>query len=66
MQTIPNRIIIYPKDIVNITGHKERTARLILSRIRKHLGKQPRDPITIDEYCTYHNLNPETMKPFLR
>jgi hypothetical protein len=66
MTTIPGLIIIYPKDIVNITGRKERTARDMLSRLRKHLGKQQKDLITFEEFCTFYKLDPATIKPFLK
>jgi hypothetical protein len=39
-QTIPNRIVIYAKDIMNITGRKERAARKLLARIKNKYKKK--------------------------
>jgi hypothetical protein len=33
-QLVPNRIVIYPKDVQKITGKKERTARKLIGDIR--------------------------------
>jgi hypothetical protein len=37
---IPNRIVIYAKDISNITGRKERTARKMIAQIRKNTRRK--------------------------
>jgi hypothetical protein len=46
-QLVPNRIVIYPKDVQNITGKKERSARKLISDIRQELGKSKQEFITI-------------------
>jgi hypothetical protein len=66
MKTVPNRIIIYTKDVVNITGKKERTARNLMSRIRAANGKSKSDLITIDEFCAFTRLKPEHVITFLK
>jgi hypothetical protein len=47
-QVIPNRIVIYAKDIKNITGRKERAARKLIAKIRKKYKKErvPSSPST--------------------
>jgi hypothetical protein len=65
MKTIPPRIIIYAKDIMNITGRQERTARRLISRIRKHFHKEKRDFITIDEFCSFTGVKKEYVREFL-
>jgi archaellum biogenesis ATPase FlaH len=64
-QLVPNRIVIYPKDVQNITGKRERTARKLLSDIRKKLGKLKSEFITIDEFCSHTGLNKEQVQEFL-
>jgi len=64
-QTIPNRIVIYAKDIMNITGRKERAARKLLAQIRKKYKKKNGEFISIYEFCEYTGLNPENVSPFL-
>ena len=64
-QTIPNRIVIYAKDITNITGRKERTARKLLAQIRKKYKKKKGSFITIEEFCEFTGLKKETVHQFL-
>ncbi|MBO9660730.1 MAG: hypothetical protein J7527_18050 [Chitinophagaceae bacterium] len=45
------RLFIYTKDIVNITGCSERTAQKILQRARRKLGKEKGDFVSITEFC---------------
>ena len=59
------RIVIYAKDIENITGRKERTARKLLAEMRTHFNKERGDFITIDEFCLYTGIKPELVAPFL-
>ena len=64
-QTIPNRIVIYAKDIMNITGRKERAARKLLARIRKKYKKENGDFISVDEFCEFTSLKKESVSTFL-
>ena len=65
MNTIPNRIVIYPKDVMNITGRRERTARKLLSRIRKKYNKAKGSFISLEEFCAFTGLNQEQVAKFL-
>ena len=64
-QTIPNRIVIYAKDVMNITGRKERAARKLLARIRKKYQKGRGEFISVDEFCEYTGLKEEKVSIFL-
>jgi hypothetical protein len=64
-QTIPNRIVIYAKDIMNITGRKERAARKLLAQIRKKYQKKNGEFISIDEFCEFTGLKEEKVTAFL-
>jgi hypothetical protein len=64
-QLVPNRIVIYPKDVQNITGKKERSARKLISDIRQELGKSKQEFITIYEFCHYTGLQKEQVEAFL-
>jgi hypothetical protein len=66
MKTLPSRIIVYTKDVVNITGKKERTARNLLARIRKANNKSKTDLVTIEEFCAFTRLRPEHVITFLK
>lgn len=65
MNTIPNRIVIYAKDIMNITGRRERTAHKLLARIRKKYKKPKGSFVSLDEFCDFTGLKPEKVHPFL-
>jgi hypothetical protein len=64
-QTIPNRIVIYAKDVMNITGRKERAARKLLARIRKKYKKKKGDFISIKEFCEFTGIDKELVNAFL-
>jgi hypothetical protein len=64
-QKIPPRIVIYAKDVQNITGRKERTARRILAQIRIHFNKQPTEFVTVQEFCLFTGLLEEEVRKFI-
>lgn len=66
MNNLPTRIVIYPKDVSNITGMQPDTARKLLARIRKKLNKENRSLISIAEFCQYMGFREEWVSPFLR
>jgi len=64
-QLVPNRIVIYAKDIMNITGLRERAARDLLARIRKKYRKKKGEFVSIEEFCQFTGLKIELVRPFL-
>jgi hypothetical protein len=63
-QTIPNRIVIYAKDIMNITGRKERAARKLMAKIRSKYNKETGSFITVYEFCEFTGLKQENVTIF--
>lgn len=59
------RIVIYTKDIMQITGKGERASRNLLNNIREKLGKTKSDFITVDEFCLHTGLKLEQVQPFI-
>ena len=53
------RVVIYPKDIMIITGKSERYSRYLIQRIKKHLQKQEHQVISVAEFCSYMGLKEE-------
>ena len=53
------RVIIYPKDIMVITGKSESYSRDLLKKIKAHLKKEEHQYISVQEFCTYMGLNIE-------
>ncbi len=64
-QTIPNRIVIYAKDVMNITGRKERAARKLLASIRKKYKKKKGAFISVKEFSDFTGLDIDLVKTFL-
>ncbi len=50
------RVVIYPKDVMIITGKSERYSRYLIQRIKKHLNKADHQVVSISEFCTYMGL----------
>lgn len=47
------RVVIYPKDIMIVTGRSERYSRNLLNKIKVTFNKAKHQPLTIDEFCQY-------------
>ncbi|SHM51068.1 hypothetical protein SAMN05444266_108323 [Chitinophaga jiangningensis] len=62
---VPNRIVIYAKDVMNITGRSERTARKILQQIRLSVGKKRGDIVTVIEFCRFTGIGQQLVTDFL-
>jgi hypothetical protein len=65
MNPYPPRIVIYVKDVMNITGRSDRTARSLLCSIRKHFGKERGAFVTIEEFCEFTGMKNEMVEKFL-
>jgi hypothetical protein len=60
-----NRMAIYAKDVERILGKSERAARTILNLIKKKLGKERHQPVSLLEFCSYMGMNPEEVSKYL-
>ena len=65
MLPVPARIVIYTKDIENITGRRPRTAQAILQKIRKYYKKGKSEFVTIHEFCEFMRMKEELVREFL-
>lgn len=65
MSAVPYRIVIYAKDIMNMTGCSSRTARRKLAEIRKKFHKKPGTYVSIEEFCSFTGLPEARVAPFL-
>ncbi len=66
MKRPPQRLCIYPKDIVRITGNSERFSRDLIQRIKQKLGKEEHQFITIDEFCHYAGFEVEKVQELIK
>jgi DNA-directed RNA polymerase specialized sigma subunit len=58
-------MVIYAKDIQRITRRSERYAYKVQAAIRKKLGKEKHQLITITEFCAYLGLPEEEVRNLL-
>ena len=63
---IPSRVVLYPKDVENITGRRGSTARKLIQRIREALGKSKHEFITIQEVSLFTGIDEDLIKDFLQ
>ncbi len=50
------RLVIYPIDIMKITGKSESYAREEINSIKALLKKERHQKVTIEEYCVYYGF----------
>jgi len=62
---MPKRIVIYAKDVENITGKKTKAARKLLHRIREQNQKQKDSFVTVKEFCRFTGLGEDEVREFL-
>jgi len=53
------RLVIYSKDVELLTGKSSASARRLLQQIRKNLGKEETEYITIQEFCFFTGIPEE-------
>ncbi len=56
------RVVIYPKDIMQITGKSERYSREILRKIKTLHNKQKHQLVSLQEFCDFIGLNSEEIE----
>ena len=66
MPSLPTRIVVYSKDIENITGRGPRTAQRILQRIKKYYNKEKFEYVTIHEFCEFMGIKEDLARGFLK
>jgi hypothetical protein len=63
---VPGRIVVYGRDVQNITGLKERSARYVLQRVRLAYGKAQGEYVTIEEFCAFTGIDEKLVKEYIR
>jgi len=63
---IPLRVVIYPKDVENITGLGDRAARALIQKIKTGLGKSQSMFVTVKEFCTCTGIPEDQVTEFLK
>ena len=65
LQGMTKRIVVYPKDVMTITGRSEKYSRNLLKQIRQQLDKEKHQFVTIYEFCQFTGMNAEQVQPLL-
>jgi|JI7StandDraft_1071085.scaffolds.fasta_scaffold24287_4 hypothetical protein len=60
------RVVLYCKDISLITGRKYRAARKLYLAILKAFDKQPKQFVTLQEFCLYTGIQEEIVINYLK
>lgn len=60
----PRRMVITTKDITNILGKGERSARELMQKLRVVLKKEPEQYVTVAEFCRFVGLTEEEVRDF--
>jgi ribosomal silencing factor RsfS len=50
------KVVIYPKDIMILTGRSERHSRKLLQKIKSTLKKGDHQLVTVEEVCAYFGI----------
>jgi hypothetical protein len=65
-KTLPLRVVIYPKDVENITGLGDRAARKLIQKIKSGLGKSKPMFVTVQEFSLCTGIPEELIRDFLK
>jgi hypothetical protein len=65
-KTLPLRVVIYPKDVENITGLGDRAARKLIQKIKSGLGKSKPMFVTVQEFSVCTGIPEELIRDFLK
>lgn len=60
------RIIIYPKDIMVLTGRSERYSREILRKIKTHHKKEKYQLVSVQEFCDFMGIKSDEVEHILK
>ena len=65
IQKIPVRMVLYPRDIMNIMGCSRMTAYRLIQKIREANGKSRMGFVTVQEFCSYCEIKEEDVVRYL-
>ena len=65
LKKIPLRIILYTKDVINITGRADRFCRRMLAHVKDVLGKTKKQLVTVKEFCQVYGIPEDHVNSFL-
>jgi hypothetical protein len=66
VKKIPGRILLYSRDIENITGKSRRTSQRLIQKIRQIYGDSGESFVTMKEVCKHLRLEEEDVMKFIK
>lgn len=60
------RLCIYPKDIMIITGRSDKFGRNLIKKMKLHFKKQVHQVVSVEEFCNYMGLQEDAVLKQLR
>ncbi len=58
----PRRVVIYTSDVQALTGKSAKGSRNMLTKLRKALGKKPRDLVTYLDFARFYRWEEELVR----
>jgi len=65
MENKIKRLVLYPCDIVKLTGRCNRTARKWITAIKKENNIKINRPVSVEEFCKYTGYDPVKVREAL-
>ena len=59
------RVVIYPKDVVYLTGRSERYAQILLHKVRVYVNKEPHQFVTITDFAHFSGIPEEMIRKYM-
>tara|TARA_R110002049_G_scaffold47503_1_gene136681 strand:- start:122 stop:316 length:195 start_codon:yes stop_codon:yes gene_type:complete len=59
------RVVIYPKDVVFLTGRSERYAQILLHKVRVFVNKEPHQFVTISDFALFSGIPEEMIRKYI-
>jgi hypothetical protein len=63
--TRPMRMVLWPADIVRLTGKHHNTALRMLHMVREAFGKRPTSFVTVSEFSAVFEIDEEIIMQFM-
>jgi len=60
------RLVVYTKDVMVITGRSEKYSRTLLRQIKERLSKDPHQFVSFSEFCQFTGLSANDVERSLR
>ena len=62
---INKRAVIYPKDIVCLTGRSERYAQTMMHKTRAFVNKEPHQFVTVSDFALFSGIPEEIIRKYM-